>query len=102
MKYQAELLNCLVYKDKNSGESVTRLSYKLRGNNYVQDSEKFKGYSELSYFSNGTSLFDKMKKEFFGVPCEIEIIEKPSKSNPLKKNTVLKSIKVANELIDLL
>ena len=102
MKYQAELINCLVYKDKNTNELTTRLGYKLKGNEYLQDSDKFKGYSELAYFSNGTNLFDKMKKEYFGVPCEMQIDEQPSKSNPLRKITVLKSIKVGNELINLL
>ena len=102
MKYQAELLNCLVYSDKKTNEPVTRLAYKFKSSEYIQDAEKFKGYAELAYFSNGTSLFDKMKKEYFGVPCEIEITEQPSKSNPLKKTTVFKSIKVGNELVNLL
>lgn len=102
MKYQAELLNCLVYTDKKTNELVSRLAYKFKGSEYAQNEQKFKGYAELAYFNNGTSLFDKMKKEYFGVPCEIEIVEQPNKSNPLKKVTVFKSIKVANEFINLL
>lgn len=37
MKYQAELINRLVFNDKNSNEPVSRLSYKLKGSNYAQE-----------------------------------------------------------------
>lgn len=101
MKYQVELLSCLTYKNKD-GELSTRLGYRLLNPTFLQDSPKFKGYSEMSYFCDGTSLFDKLKKNHFGVPAELTTEEKPNPSNPLKKVVVVKSIKIENELINLL
>ena len=101
MKYSVELISCLTYKDQD-GEKSTRLGYRLLSPDYLQDSEKFKGFSEMSYFCKGTELFDRMKKDFFGVQAEIVTEERPSKNNPLRKVTVVKSIKVGNELINLL
>lgn len=101
MKYQVELISCLTYKD-NDGELSTRLGYRLSNPEYLQCTDRFKGFSEMSYFSKGTELFNKLKKEYFGVQAEIITEEKPSQSNPLRKVVVVKSIKVGNELINLL
>lgn len=101
MTYKVELLSCLTYKDKE-GNLSTRLGYRLLSPDYLQDSDKFKGYSEMSYFCSGTELFDKLKKEYFGVQAELTTEERPSRSNPLRKITVVKSVKVGNELINLL
>lgn len=101
MKYQVELLSCLTYKDKD-GDLSTRLGYRLLSLDYLQDSSKFKGFSEMSYFCKGSDLFDKLSKQHFGVQAELTTEERPSQSNPLKKITVVKSIKVGNELISLL
>lgn len=101
MKFQVELLSCLTFKDKDS-ELSTRLGYRLQSPDYLQDTDKFKGYSEMSYFCKGTDLFNKLNKSMFGVPAELVVEEKMSPSNPMKKTAVLKSIKVNNELINLL
>ncbi len=101
MKYQVELLSCLTYKNKE-GNLSTRLGYRLLGKDFLQDSDKFKGYSEMSYFCDGTTLFDRLKKEYFGVQAELITEERPSKTNPLRKITVVKSVKIGDELINLL
>lgn len=101
MKYQVELLSCLTYKNKE-GNLSTRLGYRLLSKEYLQDTSKFKGYSEMSYFCDGTTLFDRLKKEYFGVQAELTTEERPSLTNPLKKITVVKSIKLGNDVIDLL
>lgn len=101
MKYQVELISCLTYKDKD-GDLSTRLGYRLLSPDYLQDTSKFKGYAEMSYFCKGTELFDKVSKDNFGVQAELVTEERPSKNNPLRKVVVLKSIKVGNELINLL
>lgn len=101
MKFKVELVSCLTYKDKD-GDLSTRLGYRLLDPEYCQDTDKFKGYSEMSYFCKGTDLFNKFNKSMFGVPAELEINEKPSPNNPMRKITVLKSIKVNNELVNLL
>lgn len=103
MKYKVELLSCLTYKDKNDPNKLnTRLGYRMLDPNLKQDTDKFKGYAELSYFSDGTDLFNRMKKEYFGIEAEITTEERPSNSNPLRKVTILKSIRVKDELINLL
>lgn len=101
MKYQVELLSCLTYKNKE-GNDATRLGYRLLSKEYLQDTSKFKGYSEMSYFCDGSTLFDKLKKEYFGVQAELTTEERPSKNNPLRKITVVKSVKIGDELINLL
>lgn len=101
MKYQVELISCLTFKNKE-GSLSTRLGYRLINPSFLQDTPKFKGYAEMSYFSDGTSLFDKLNKNHFGVPVELTTEERPNSSNPLKKVVVLKSIKIENELINLL
>lgn len=100
MKYQVELISCLTYKDKD-GEISTRLGYRLLGNDYLQENDKFKGYAEMSYFCKGIELFNKLTKNCFGVQAELTTEERPSKTNPLRKVVALKSIKVNNELISL-
>lgn len=101
MKYQVELLSCLTYTNKE-GKLSTRLGYRLLNSQYLQDSEKFKGYSEMSYFTDGTELFDKLKSKHFGVQAELVTEERPSLKNPLRKITVVKSVKIGDELINLL
>lgn len=101
MKYQVELINCLTYKNKE-GNLSTRLGYRFLNPEFLQDTDKFKGYSEVSYFADGIDLFNKLKKEYFGTAVELITEERPSKSNPLRKITYVKSIKVGNELINLL
>lgn len=101
MKHKVELLNCLIYKNKDGGQSV-RLGYRLLDPSFNQDTAKFKGYSEMSYFGDNIDLFSKLRKEHFGVPCELETEERPNLSNPLKKVIVLKSLHVANEHLSLL
>lgn len=101
MKYSVELISCLTYKDRD-GDISTRLGYRLLSPDYLQDTSKFKGYAEMSYFCKGTDLFNKLNKDYFGVQAEIMTEERPSKNNPMRKITVVKSVKVGNELINLL
>lgn len=100
MKFQVELTNCLKYKDKKTGNDKVRLGYRLKDNKYNQNSLTFKGYAEMSYFLEGTGLFDKMKSEYFGMPAELTMEEQPSPSNPMRKIAVLKQIRIGNEVIN--
>lgn len=102
MKYQVELLNCLVFEDKKTKVIKTRLGYRMLDPQLVQASDKYKGYSELAFFIDGTKLFDWFKSTDFGVQATIEVDEVPSASNPLRKTTILKSVRVGNEHINLL
>ena len=102
MEYQVELISCLVYEDKETKAKKTRLGYRMLDPKLIQVSDKFKGYSELSFFLDGTKLFDWLKGSDFGVQVTIKVTEVPSVSNPLRKSVVLQSVKIGNEHIDLL
>lgn len=102
MKYKVELLSCLAYNDKKSNEPKTRLGYRLLEDKFRQNTKNLKGFSELSYYIDGHDVFNKLESTYFGVQAELEISTEPSKSNPLKSIQVLKSIKVGDNVINIL
>lgn len=104
MKFQVELLNCLPYIDKKSNQPKTRLAYRCIDTKYKQSTDKFVGYPELSVYLDTHNLFNSLKEksEYFGVAVELEFVEQPSKTNPLKSDLKLKSIIVGNDVISVL
>ena len=99
---KAELLSCLAYTDKKTNQPKTRLGYRLLDLKYRQDTNNLKGFSELSTYVDGHTLFNNMKPDYFGVQAEIELEERPSSSNPLRNVQVIKSIKVGENVISVL
>lgn len=102
MKFQVELLNCLAYTDKKTNQPKTRLSYRCLESKYRQETKNLKGFSELCVYVDGQDLFNKLSIDMFGLQSELEFIESPSASNPLKNTLILKSVKVGNNVINLL
>lgn len=102
MKLQVELLSCLAYADKKSNEPKTRVGYRMLEEQYRQDTANLKGFSELSFYIDGHDLFNKLKKEYFGVQAELEVTSQPSKNNPMKNIQIVKTIRVGNNVINLL
>lgn len=102
MKLQVELLSALAYTDKKTNQPKTRIGYRLLESKYRQNSSNMKGFSELSYYLDGHEAFNKLDANCFGVQAEIDVSNEPSKSNPLKNVQVLKSIKVGDNVINIL
>lgn len=102
MKLQVELISCLAYKDKKTNEAKTRIGYRLIDPKYRQNTNRLKGYSELSSYITGHDVFNRMKPEFFGVAAELEGDEEVSPTNPTRKILILKSVKIGNDTISLL
>lgn len=102
VKFQVELLNAVAYLDKKTYLPKTRIGYRYLETKYKQNTEKFKGYSELEYYLDTHDVFNKLTENDFGVQCELEFVETQNSNNPLKRRLSLKSIKVGNNVINIL
>jgi len=82
MKVDMMILNVMKYNKE--GVAHSRLGYIIIEPTAFVDSEKFKGYSELSAYSDDTRFYDNIPIDFIGQRCKATIIEKSSPRNPLK------------------
>jgi len=99
MNVQIMLLNVLKYEnEKGKG---TRLGLIFCEKDSLQSTDKFKGFSEVSLFYDA-DVFDKIPADFIGRPVKAYIVERASKSNPLRKNQIISSLEYENRTIDLL
>lgn len=97
------LLNVLKYEDKeNKGVWKSRLGYICVTQDALQESEKFKGLAELSYFTTGTDLFDKLSKNHMYQTATLNFEKVVNPRNPLRDSMKLVSIKLKDETISLL
>lgn len=99
MKAQVMLLNVLKYEnEKGKG---TRVGIIFCEKDSLQNSEKFKGFSEVSLFYD-VDVFDKIPTDFIGRPVTAYITERSSAKNPLRKSQIISSLEYDNRSIDLL
>lgn len=97
MEIDVEVLNVLKYEDKeNKGSYKTRISYRLLDPSKMSNTDKFKGFSELSIYLDGTKLFDVFDSRYCGCALKFVLEEKPSNNNPLRKYITLKEVKTEN------
>lgn len=95
--------NVLKYEDKkNPGVYKTRLGYFVPDSESLQSTDKFKGFAELSYFSNDTKLFESLETKHMGQSAVLKFKEVSNPSNPLKSSLKLTTIEFKNETISLL
>lgn len=95
-------LTCsLVYEDKTTKELKTRLGYVMSDPSFKQNTEKFKGFAELSAFYDGREIFDKIPVDFYGIPVIATLETRPNPRNPLRETKIIKSIKAGNNVISL-
>ena len=100
MKVQVMLLNVLAYeKDEKKG---TRLGLIFCEKDSVQDTVKFKGFTEVSLFYDGHEVFEKIPTDFIGRPVTAYITEKSNARNPFKKTQIISSLEYENNTISLL
>lgn len=94
--------NVLKYEDKQTKKMKTRLGYFLNTEEAYQNSDKFKGIAELSYFGNDTQIFDKLELKHMGKAATLVFSKEASKSNPLRDSLILKKIVFKDETVDIL
>lgn len=102
MKLKVELLYCTRYTDDKTNQPKSLLNYRLLESNFITTTDKMKGYLVLLIGSDTHKLFNFLKPEHFGQPAEIEVIEVPNPSNPMRTSKTLKSVKIGNDIISLL
>ena len=99
MKTQIMLLNVLKYEnEKGKG---TRVGLIFCEKDSLQSTEKFKGFSEISLYYD-VDVFDKIPTDFIGRQLTAYIIERSSKTNPLRKSQIISSLEYDNRTVDLL
>lgn len=97
------LQSVLKYEDKNEkGVYKSRLGYILANKDAIQCTDKFKGFSELSYFSNDTQLFDSLNSSHMGQSATLVFTKVQNPRNPLRDSMKLKSIVLKDETISVL
>lgn len=95
--------NVLIYEDKEQkGKMKTRLGYLLNDTQAYQNTEKFKGLAELSYFANDTQIFDKLSVEHMGKAATLVFTKVANSRNPLKDSLKLTKIVFKDETVDIL
>lgn len=101
MELKITLTSCLVYQDKTTNQDKTRVGYIVADTSFRQDSEKFKGFPDLSIFYDGTEVFNKLPVDWFGLPVVATIESKPNPRNPLRETKVIKTLKLGSNVINL-
>lgn len=99
MKVDMMILNVMKYM--KDGNAKSRLGYIIIEPTAFVDSEKFKGYSELSSYADDTKFYDKIPVSFIGQRCVATIIEKSSPSNPLRTYKEIGEIECNGQVISL-
>lgn len=101
MELKIRLTGCLAYEDKESKQPKTRLGYILADPSMKQDTKNFKGYADLGVYYDSHDNFNKIPTDFYGEVVIASVEDKPNPKNPLKMTRVIKSIKLGNNVIDL-
>lgn len=99
MKSKIMILNVLKYE--KDGKKGTRLSIIFPGNDNVQETEKFKGFADVSLYYSNHDAFDIIPSEIIGQIVEATIEEKSNPSNPLRKTTTIISIAYKDKVYNL-
>lgn len=102
MKTNIMLLNVLAYEKKETGKKGTRLGLIFSEKESLQDTDKFKGFSEISLYYDGHEVFDKIPLSWIGRPLVAYIKDVSSPSNPIRKKQVISSLEYENNTIYLL
>lgn len=102
------ILNVLRYEEKNkatgekTGKEKIRIGYLLLGKDAVQETAKFKGLSEMSYFLDfSEEVWNKLSVKLISQPVEFIFESTQSTRDPLKTYLKLISINCKDETISL-
>lgn len=102
MDLKVTLLNILRYSDKQTGAAKIRIGYINNDAKYIENTDKFKGYPELSVFLDDNGLWEKLPFSLIGQVCTFKFKKLPNPRNPLKDITVLEHIECKDTDISIL
>lgn len=102
MKTNIMLLSVLAYEKKETEKKGTRLGLIFSEKESLQDTDKFKGFSEISLYYDGHEVFNKIPVSWIGRPLIAYIKEISNPSNPMRKKQVISCLEYENNSIDLL
>lgn len=94
MKLNVVILNVMKYKDKKTNKEKVRIGYFCNGQDSIELTDKFKGVSELSIYTEDTNWFEIISKDMILHTCIMEFEEKRYPNNPLKTYMNLKTIEL--------
>lgn len=102
------ILNVLRYEEKDriskekTGREKIRIGYVLLGKDAMQDTSKFKGLSEMSYFLDySDEIWNKLNTKVISQPAEFIFDSMQSTRDPLKTYLKLVCINCKDEVINL-
>lgn len=102
------ILNVLRYDEKNkstgekTGKQKIRIGYFVLSKESMQNTDKFKGYAELSVFLDYTDeLWNKLSTKIIMQPVEFVFEQAQSLRDPLKTYLKLNTINCKDEVINL-
>lgn len=93
MSYDVEILNMVKFRSKEGIEKV-RIAYRLLDTKTISNTEKFKGYADLSVYVDNTRPFN-LPVEYYGKHLKFEFRVEPHPNDPVKKITKL--VKIVSE-----
>lgn len=99
MKTNVMLLNTNIFE--KDGKTSTRLGLIFCEKDSLGNSEKFKGFKEISLYYDGAEVFNKIPMDFIGRPVTAYIKEVANPSNPLRKKQIIYCLEYENNSIDL-
>lgn len=102
------IMNVLRYEEKDkktgvkTGKEKIRVGYLVLGKESMQDTNKFKGYAEMSYFLDySDDLWNKLSTKVIMQPVEFCFETVQSLRDPLKTYLKLNTINCKDEVISL-
>lgn len=99
VQQEVVILNVMRYENEKGKGS--RVSFILPENK--QEMKNFDGYPVIDqFYKDDTSIFNKITEDFIFEPCVGTFRVQPSKSNPLRTNSILAKIENDSNAIDLL
>lgn len=94
MIYDVEILNMV--KFSKDGVDKTRIVYRMLSNTSISNTEKFKGYADLSFYVDNTIPFE-LPIEYFGKHLKFLLKEEVNPIDPTKKKIKLSKILSEND-----
>ena len=99
MKEKILILNVMKYEKE--GKQKSRVAFILADEKNISNREKFKGYSDLAFYYDGTAPFDVLPVDIIGQVVDGSFVEQSSASNPFKKSTILKEVEFKGQTYEL-
>lgn len=100
MKAEIMILNTMIFE--KDGKEKSRLGYIFVAEDCFSKSEKFRGFGDMSVFSDDRKLFDLIPIEWIGKKVMAYIKEVSIPNNPMRTKKVISAIECNGQTISLL